>query len=97
MQKAPKDAFILWFLVFVVVSATGYGLVGYCWKRTQVGELILTFGALFLVYGLVISQKWDKLQTQKWIWSAMGFRVLLLFSVPTLSDDYFRFIWDGRL
>ncbi len=25
------------------------------------------------------------------------FRVLLLFSVPNLSDDVYRFIWDGRL
>ncbi|MCP1383631.1 hypothetical protein [Runella salmonicolor] len=97
MPKAPKSASILWFLLFILVSAAGYGLVGYHWKRTQAGELILTFGVLFLMYALVISQKWDKIQTQKWIWGALGFRVLLLFSMPALSDDYFRFIWDGRL
>ncbi|WP_435352922.1 hypothetical protein [Emticicia sp. SJ17W-69] len=25
------------------------------------------------------------------------FRLLLLFSIPALSDDFYRFIWDGRL
>ncbi len=97
MPKAPQNASILWFLLFILVSTAGYSLVGYHWKRTQAGELILTFGGLFLMYALVISQKWDKRQTQKWIWYAISFRVLLLFSVPALSDDYFRFIWDGRL
>lgn len=64
MPKAPKNASILWFLLFILVSTVGYSLVGYHWKRTQAGELILTFGGLFLMYALVISQKWDKRQTQ---------------------------------
>jgi len=29
--------------------------------------------------------------------AAILFRVLLLFAPPLLSDDYFRFAWDGRL
>ncbi len=97
MQKSSQKASIVWFLLFILVNAAGYGLVGYHWKRTQAGELILSFGALFLMYGLVISQKWDERQTHWLIWGAIGFRFLLLFSVPALSDDYFRFIWDGRL
>lgn len=97
MQKASKNVSGLWFLLFVLVSAGGYWLSGYYWTRTQAGELILTFGGLFLLYGRVISQEWTEIWTKRWLWVAFGFRFLLLFSVPALSDDYFRFIWDGRL
>jgi len=32
------------------------------------------------------------------IWGfAMLFRILLLFSTPSLSDDIYRYIWDGHL
>lgn len=97
MQKAPKNVSVLWFLLFILVSAAGYWAAGYYWIRTQAGELILTFGGLFMLYAGVISQKWSETQTKRWLWVAAGFRCLLLFSVPVLSDDYFRFIWDGRL
>lgn len=84
-------------VLFCLLSVLAYGLIGYRFIRTQSGELILSFGVLFLIYGLVISQKWDKLWVRRWLWIALGFRLLLLLAVPVLSDDYFRFIWDGRL
>jgi hypothetical protein len=31
------------------------------------------------------------------IGAALLFRLLLLFAVPALSDDFYRFLWDGRL
>jgi alpha-1,6-mannosyltransferase len=32
-----------------------------------------------------------------WLYASVIFRFVLLFSVPALSDDVYRFIWDGRL
>ena len=29
--------------------------------------------------------------------TSIFFRLLLLFSIPALSDDFYRFVWDGRL
>lgn len=32
------------------------------------------------------------------VWSAaIGFRLLLLFTTPTLSDDVYRYLWDGHV
>lgn len=84
-------------VLFCLLSVLAYSLIGYRFIRTQSGELILSFGTLFLIYGLIISRKWDELWVRRWLWIALGFRLLFLLAIPVLSDDYFRFIWDGRL
>jgi len=70
----------------------------------------LPFLAAFLVYFLAVSKVWDKRRTadsqdidRKHIstflilFFAVVFRVTLLFSPPTLSDDVFRYVWDGSI
>jgi hypothetical protein len=84
-------------VLFCLGSVLAYWLIGYRFIRTQSGEILLSFGVLFLIYGLIISQKWDELWVRRWLWIALGFRLLFLLGIPVLSDDYFRFIWDGRL
>lgn len=34
---------------------------------------------------------------QRWVVLGIVLRVLLLFSLPNLSNDFYRFLWDGRL
>jgi len=67
-----------------------YGL-----DRTDFPRLILLYAALcFLSYKLLNMQKHNfKLLAIL----AIVFRLLFLVSLPELSQDYFRFIWDGRL
>ena len=31
------------------------------------------------------------------VWLGIFLRAILLFSIPALSDDFYRFLWDGRL
>lgn len=64
--------------------------------RTDTLPLLLSFAALFALY------LWGYRQAKEqhilwWIALAVFLRLLLLPAIPTLSDDFYRFIWDGRL
>ena len=89
---------ILWSSLLVL----GYLYLGYFVTRDQEWPLLLSFGSLFLLYsGLFIPSFKQKLfQHQKsfryLLILAIGLRGLLLLSTPNLSDDYFRFVWDGN-
>jgi hypothetical protein len=50
------------------------------------------FAAYFVVYKFFSITLFKHL-----LIAGIVFRILLLFSVPNLSDDIYRFIWDGRL
>ncbi|MGD0855131.1 MAG: hypothetical protein ABSA18_04935, partial [Dehalococcoidia bacterium] len=73
----------------------GFVWLGYFTVRTNFLQVFSLFLILFALYALVI---WRK-PFVKNIWLALGlavlFRLVLLFMTPNLTDDYFRFIWDG--
>ncbi len=79
----------------LAVSAVGYVTLGYCIPRTAFGPLVLAFAVLFAAFGCLV--KWYSDQSKWLLGAALLFRVLFLFAVPALSDDFYRFLWDGRL
>ena len=79
----------------VLLSVGGYLLMGYALPRQMSGWNLLVFTLLFGGYLAFIATK--SVGTKPGVWMAISFRVLLLFSIPTLSDDFYRFLWDGRL
>ena len=71
--------------------------LGYGVDQSSFDRIALYFGVGFLAYAYLLSNK-------KWLehWPVLvgvGLlcRFLLLFGMPNLSDDIYRFIWDGRL
>ena len=94
LQKRPP---LLLFLGLVGLSILGYYWLGYQTLRSNFGQLITLFCGLFLCYGLAIAFRWSRPYVVAWIGTAVIFRLLLLFTIPSLSDDYARFVWDGRL
>ena len=53
---------------------------------------LLAFCAFLLA--ICWSEKWGI--SRRWLWgTAVLFRLLLLFTAPTLSDDVYRYLWDG--
>ena len=58
---------------------------------------ILISGVLFLALGYFYFLKNNTFSVKEIVVFAILFRVILLFSPPNLSDDYFRFVLDGQL
>ncbi len=56
------------------------------------------FSACFIAYAFALKQIKNKPECFHY-WMSVGIlaRFLLIFSLPNLSDDIFRFIWDGNL
>jgi len=70
--------------------------ITYFTERHESILLLSQFTLLCAGYCWIYFQKadWDFKQI---IWLAISFRALLLLATPNLSEDVFRFIWDGRL
>jgi hypothetical protein len=85
---------------------TGYCLLSFCiyilfayyTNRSNFTWLIACFVLLFTLYFLIIRDTFKYPTGLKLgVSAAILFRLALLFSFPNLSDDIYRFIWDGNL
>jgi alpha-1,6-mannosyltransferase len=82
-------------LLLVLSSFLFYVSFAYDLKRTDFTKLIMLYTALFfLFYKLVNIFKHD---ISVLTWMAFGFRAVFILAIPNLSQDFYRFIWDGRL
>ena len=82
-------------ILMALSCAAFYFTFGYDLERSDFPRMILLYAALcFLSFKLVNMLKAD---LGLLIGLAVIFRLVFLFSLPNLSQDYFRFIWDGRL
>ncbi len=95
MNKALfQKSFFLYFLL--LLCGVGYYILAYQTSREYFVQLLLLFIFLFAAY-FVSYKKFSKTHFNYLLIAGIVFRILLLFSIPNLSDDVYRFIWDGGL
>ena len=85
------------FYLPLLVSVLCYYLLGYEVERTDSTYLITTYLIAFGAYFYILYQKPQHSQIQMLVIVAVLFRIVLIASFPALSDDIYRFVWDGRL
>ncbi len=78
------------------LSFAGYILIGYFIERSNFLQLITVYSSLFLI-SYIIGKNHFRYNFNILLLSGLIFRFCLIFSIPVLSDDFYRFVWDGRV
>ena len=66
--------------------------------QNDFNSILLCFFISFLAFAKMLHSSWKQLGVLKaFIILAVLIRVILMFSFPQLSDDIYRFLWDGHL
>ncbi len=89
-----QNSFAIRTLLYSIFIIT-LSYIHYFLERQQTTPLLLSFTGLFLLYIYLVkkgSSDWKEILA-----IAILARIVLFFGLPNLSDDFYRFIWDGKL
>jgi len=88
--KFHKIPILITFLSIVFYFSFAYDLI-----RTDYVKLLSLYTALFILFYFLLRTVKNNFKFLVII--AFLFRLIFLLSIPNLSQDFYRFIWDGRL
>ena len=72
-----------------------YALWAYDLERFEHFTLLMLYSVLFGCYYLILRHV--KIKEQHLTYLALALRLVFIAAIPNLSQDFYRFIWDGRL
>ncbi len=82
-------------ILLAVTSMAFYVSFAYDLVRTDYTKLLLLYVALFFLFYTLVQT--NKNNFKLLFGFAVVFRIIFLFAIPNLSQDFYRFIWDGRM
>ncbi|MBS3737920.1 mannosyltransferase [Mesohalobacter halotolerans] len=82
--------------IFVsVLGVLVYGIIAFFTSRTEFTQLILLTAISFIITYIIIEK--SELNFNQLCVLSLLYRLVFLVSIPNLSQDFFRFFWDGQL
>lgn len=84
----------LTFLFWSILSIVAYFYFSYALKRYDHINLGISIALLFTGYYFILK---TSIKYSLMVGLGVVFRLIFLFSIPNLSQDFYRFIWDGQL
>ncbi|MGC1204182.1 MAG: mannosyltransferase [Flavobacteriaceae bacterium] len=82
-------------LLMVLFSVLFYWSFAYDLLRTDYTKLVMLYAGLFFLFYKIIQFLKTNITFLTWI--AFGLRAIFIIAIPNLSQDFYRFIWDGRM
>lgn len=82
-------------ILLAFLSCVFYAVFAYDLLRTDYTKLLCLYVALFLLFYKLIQL--TKGNFKLLVGLTILFRTVFLFAIPNLSQDFYRFIWDGRM
>ncbi|WP_395054003.1 polyprenol phosphomannose-dependent alpha 1,6 mannosyltransferase MptB [Flavobacterium sp.] len=89
------DAFFTKYQIYIAttISVIAYFILGYFFEREQFYWLLFLYTLAFIgMISLLQTPEYEK----TFFKIGLIYRILFLFSTPVLSQDFYRFIWDGN-
>lgn len=85
--------------LFSILSIALYFSFGYDLVRSDFLKLVSLYSALFLFAYFFIEKFRPNFREKFWLFAGLGivFRLVFICAVPNLSQDFYRFLWDGRV
>jgi alpha-1,6-mannosyltransferase len=83
-------------LAYLLLLVANYWMAAYS-RQQDFGSIMLGYEALFLIYAWVLFKVREETQIRLFIAIGLLMRVMHLPFFPSLSDDIYRYFWDGQL
>ena len=94
LKKSLEKTLIIRVL-FILSLVILYYFFGYQLERTEYVKLILLYFSLFIFSFKIIQHHIQ--DTSKLLGISFFVRFIFILAIPNLSQDFYRFIWDGRM